>query len=60
METDPKGQLRVKPDPEFQGNKYFVPKDGIPDKAAFIGGWGRGLLFWVGGGGGDGGVVGVV
>ena len=38
VETDHKGHLRVKPDTEFQGNKYFVPKEGIPDKAAFIGG----------------------
>ena len=29
--------MRVKPHPEFDGDKYFVPKDKIPDKAAFIG-----------------------
>lgn len=37
METDHKGCMRVKPHPEFDGDKFFVPKDKIPDKAAFIG-----------------------
>lgn len=37
METDHKGAMRVTPQPEFNGDKYFVPIDKIPDKAAFIG-----------------------
>lgn len=34
---DHKGSLQVSPVPEFEGEKYYVPNEGIPDKAAFIG-----------------------
>jgi hypothetical protein len=43
VENDHKGHMRVKPQPEFEGKKYFVPQEGIPDKAAFIGAFGFSL-----------------
>lgn len=53
MDTDNKGAMRVTPQPEFDGYKYFVPKDQIPAKAAFIGGLrcvtgGWGFAGWIG------------
>jgi hypothetical protein len=37
VRTGNKGEIEVEPIADFTGDRYFVPKEGLPDKAAFIG-----------------------